>query len=48
MSSIFMDVNLWGIFAMPVGLLLGFGPVLIAWMLHERGNASKNPPKDRK
>ena len=41
------DLNLWGIFAMPVGLLLGFGPVLIAWMLHERSDSSKNEPKDR-
>ena len=46
-SDMIFDLNLWGIFAMPVGLLLGFGPVLVAWMLRERANSSANKPKDR-
>ena len=29
----YFDENLWGVFAMPVGLALCFGPVLVAWML---------------
>jgi hypothetical protein len=37
------DMNLWGIFAMPVGVLLCFGPVLVAWMIVEfRTSRSKN------
>ena len=41
------DLNLWGVFAMPVGLLIGFGPVLVAWVLHERASSSGKNPKDR-
>jgi hypothetical protein len=26
-----MDPNYWGLFVVPLGLLLGFGPVLVAW-----------------
>ena len=26
----YFDINLWGIFAMPVGVALCFGPVLLA------------------
>ena len=27
----YFDVNLWGIFAVPVGVLVCFGPALILW-----------------
>ncbi len=46
-GAMIFDLNLWGIFAMPVGLLLGFGPVLVAWILRERANSAANKPKDR-
>jgi hypothetical protein len=36
------DLNLWGIFVVPVGVLLCFGPALIAWVLAE----GKTPPED--
>lgn len=33
----YMDANLWGIFAMPVGLIICFTPFVIAWWLSARG-----------
>jgi hypothetical protein len=27
----YFDKNLWGIFAMPVGMVICFGPLLLAW-----------------
>jgi hypothetical protein len=27
----YFDKNLWGIFAMPVGMIICFGPLLFAW-----------------
>ena len=43
----FEDMNWWGVLAMPVGVAICFGPVLVAWALAER---RKEPvqPKDRK
>ena len=43
----YFDENLWGIFAMPVGLLLCFGPVVVAWMLtkDEVPASEKSDPK---
>ncbi len=36
------DLGLWGIFAMPVGLLICFGPALIVWFRAElKDNAEK-------
>lgn len=29
-------MNWWGVYAMPVGVALCFGPVIIAWALAER------------
>jgi hypothetical protein len=29
----FSDMNLWGIIAMPVGLILCFAPAMIVWWL---------------
>ena len=31
----YIDDNFWGVLAMPVGLLICFGPVLVAWALAE-------------
>ena len=37
----FEDMNWWGVLAMPIGVVLCFGPVLIAWALAERKEASQ-------
>ncbi len=34
----------WSIFAMPIGLLICFGPAVVAWLLAEY----KSPPPARK
>jgi hypothetical protein len=34
------DLSLWGIFAMPVGLLVCFGPALLVWIKAELRDAS--------
>ena len=34
-----MDMNWWGLYAMPVGLLLCFGPVLVAWVMDKSDDA---------
>jgi hypothetical protein len=31
----FEDMNWWGVIAMPIGVAICFGPVLIAWALAE-------------
>jgi hypothetical protein len=42
-----IDSNLWGIFAMPLGLLLCFGAPLVVWLLAElRGD--EQPSDDEK
>jgi hypothetical protein len=43
------DLSLWGIFAMPVGLLLCFGPALLVWIRAEvRAGAAADKEKDRR
>ena len=32
----FEDMNWWGLIAMPIGVALCFGPVLLAWAFAER------------
>jgi hypothetical protein len=40
-----LDANIWGIFAMPVGLFLCFGVPLVVWLIAEwRGD---KPDVDR-
>jgi hypothetical protein len=42
------DLGLWGIFAMPVGLLLCFGPALLVWIRAEtRENSSTDESRPR-
>lgn len=45
----FEDMNWWGVLAMPVGVAICFGPVLIAWALAERRNEApqQNNRKER-
>ena len=42
----FEDMNWWGVLAMPIGVALCFGPVIVAWAMAER--ADKAPQKTRK
>jgi hypothetical protein len=32
----------WSIFAMPIGVLVCFGPVIVLWMMKEWGNSDKD------
>lgn len=36
------DLSLWGIFAMPVGLVLCFGPALLVWIRMELASKSSD------
>ncbi len=40
----FFDSNIWGFIAMPVGLLLCFGPGLLVWLKAEL----ETPPPDKR
>ena len=42
------DLNLWGIFAMPVGLLLCFWPALLAWLSAERASKTTTEPTPKR
>jgi hypothetical protein len=39
------DMNWWGVLAFPIGTLICFGPVLVAWALTYR---EKEAPQERK
>jgi hypothetical protein len=39
------DMNWWGVLAFPVGTLICFGPVLVAWAMTYRSDSA---PRDRK
>jgi hypothetical protein len=39
-----MDLALWGIYAMPLGLLICFGPALLAWLKEEIKDCNKKQP----
>jgi hypothetical protein len=42
------DLSLWGVFAMPVGLTLCFGPALFVWIRMELKAESPKKDKNRK
>lgn len=42
------DMNWWGVYAMPVGLAICFGPILVAWALAECKQPAKAPQKKKK
>jgi len=42
-----MDTNYWGLWCVPLGLLIGFGPALVAAALH-RPNTPKIEEKPKK
>jgi hypothetical protein len=42
------DMNWWGVYAMPVGVAICFGPVIIAWALAERrGKSTQSNRKEK-
>ena len=43
-----LDMNWWGLFVVPVGLIICFGPVLLAWALAEARGSSTTPPDKQK
>jgi len=40
------DLSIWGVLAMPTGVVLCFGPALLVWLRQELGASEKD--KDRK
>jgi hypothetical protein len=40
--------NVFGIFVVPIGVLLCFGPALAVWLLAETEKESSERPEDRK
>jgi hypothetical protein len=38
-----VDTNIWGFLAVPVGVLVCFGPALVFWIIREYFSG---PPKD--
>lgn len=41
-------MNWWGVYAFPVGTVICFGPVLVAWVLAERKSSERAPQKKKK
>ena len=42
-----LDMNWWGVVAVPIGVALCFGPVLVAWAMAERKSKSEPQPQSR-
>lgn len=40
---IMLNDKFWSMFAMPIGVLICFGPCIVAWLLKE----FKTPPEDK-
>ena len=36
------SAQFWSIFTMPIGLMLGFGPAIIVWLMSEISGKDKN------
>jgi len=43
-----IDSNIWGLLAVPVGLALGFGPVIIAWLWASADRTDRNSANARR
>lgn len=37
-----IDNNIWGLLVVPVGVALGFGPAILAWLWMSRGQTRKS------
>ncbi len=42
------DMNWWGVLAMPVGVVICFGPVIVAWILAEKKSEAAPKRQDRR
>ena len=42
------DMNWWGVIAMPIGVAICFGPVIVAWALASRKTEAPVKHNDRK
>jgi hypothetical protein len=40
-----IDSNIWGLLVVPVGVVLGFGPAIVAWLWMSYGRTSKPGPR---
>jgi hypothetical protein len=40
-----IDSNIWGLLVVPVGVVLGFGPVIIAWLWMTYGQTGTKSPR---
>jgi hypothetical protein len=40
-----IDNNIWGLLAVPVGVLLGFGPAIVAWLLRSYRRTNRPSPR---
>ncbi len=41
------DMNWWGLYAMPIGVAICFGPVIVAWALAARTETRSNQKNRR-
>jgi hypothetical protein len=37
----------WSLFSVPIGLFIGFGPVIVGWLISEIKNPTKIDPPSR-
>ncbi len=42
----FLDSNIWGLLAMPTGVLIGFGAALFVWLRDELRSSPSKKNKD--
>ena len=42
------DMNWWGVLAMPVGVAICFGPVIVAWALADKKSPAEPKRNDRR
>ena len=42
------DMNWWGVLAMPVGVVICFGPVIVAWALAAKKSEAPQKRNDRR
>jgi hypothetical protein len=42
------DLSLWGIYTMPLGLAICFGPVLLAWFKEEMDSRKKDNDQNKR
>jgi hypothetical protein len=42
------DMNWWGVLAFPIGTLICFGPVLVAWAMTYRADGASRDRKNRR